>query len=231
MNINCICIDDEKLARALLKDYISQVSFLNDLGQFKNPLEALQVLETEKIDLIFLDIQMPEMTGIEFLKTLQDSPKIIFTTAYAEYAVEGYQFEVADYLLKPFSFDRFLQAVNKAKKMISLHQNQMADTTKNYIIVKSDHRMFKIDYQDILYIEGLKEYVSIYTTENKRIITLMALKNLEITLPANFIRVHKSYIVSFEKISALEGNQLIIGSHKIPVGKNYRNDVMTRFIN
>lgn len=231
MNINCLSIDDEKLARVLLKDYINQVSFLKDLGQFKNPIDALDILENERVDLVFLDIQMPEMTGIEFLKTLQKSPVIIFTTAYAEYAVEGYQFEVADYLLKPFSFDRFLQAVNKAKKFITWQQQNQPADVKNYLVVKSDHRIFKIDYQDILYIEGLKEYVSIYTSENKRVITLMALKRLEDTLPANFIRVHKSYIVSFKKINALEGNQIIIGNHKIPIGKNYRSQVMSRFEN
>ncbi len=230
MKVSCICIEDEKLARTLLKEYISKISFLQDLGQFKNPLEALEILEKGQVDLIFLDIQMPEMTGIEFLKTIPQSPVIIFTTAYTEYAIEGYQFEVADYLLKPFSFDRFLQAVNKAKKFIMLQQSQTADT-KNYLVVKSDHRIFKIDYQDILYIEGLKEYVSIYTRENKRIITLMALKRLEDALPDNFIRVHKSYIVSFQRINALEGNQLIIGSQKIPVGKNYRSQVLARFEN
>lgn len=228
MKINCISIDDEKLARALLKDYISKVSFLNDLGQYKNPVEALEIIEREQIDLIFLDIQMPEMTGLEFLKTLNDSPVIIFTTAYAEYAIEGYQFEVADYLLKPFSLDRFLQAVNKAKKMISLKQMHPEDH-KNYLMVKSDHRILKIDHQDIMYIEGLKEYVSIYTVDGKRIITLMALKNLETILPSNFLRVHKSYIVSFNKIKALEGNQLILGLHKIPVGKNYKALVLNKF--
>lgn len=228
MDINCICIEDEKLARTLLHDYVSKVSFLRDLGQFKNPVDALGILEKEQVDLIFLDIQMPEMTGIEFLKTLQKSPVIIFTTAYTEYAIEGYQFEVADYLLKPFSFDRFLQAVNKAKKMIALQQTYPTHS-KNYLVVKSEHRIFKIDYQDILYIEGLKEYVSIYTKENKRIVTLLALKYLEEILPSDFIRVHKSYIVSFEKIRAMEGNQLAVGDQKIPVGKNYRNEVLARF--
>jgi len=228
MKINCISIDDEKLARSLLKDYISKVSFLNDLGQYKDPVEALAIIEREQVDLIFLDIQMPEMTGLEFLKTLSDSPVIIFTTAYAEYAIEGYQFEVADYLLKPFSLDRFLQAVNKSKKMISLKQMHPEDS-KNYLMVKSDHRILKIDHQDIIYIEGLKEYVSIYTEDGKRIITLMALKNLETILPSNFLRVHKSYIVSFNKIKALEGNQLILGLHKIPVGKNYKALILNKF--
>ncbi len=228
MKINCISIDDEKLARALLQDYISKVSYLNDLGQYKNPVEALEVIENEQIDLIFLDIQMPEMTGLEFLKTLGDSPVIIFTTAYAEYAIEGYQFEVADYLLKPFPLDRFLQAVNKAKKMVLLKQMNPSEG-KNYLMVKSDHRILKIDHQDILYIEGLKEYVSIYTVDEKRIITLMALKNLEIILPSDFIRVHKSYIVSFNKIKALEGNQLIVGGNKIPIGKNYKSLIFSKF--
>ena len=163
MKINCIIIDDEKLARVLLTDYIEKVPFLELKGEFKNPVESLGFLQNESIDLMFLDIQMPDLTGIEFLKTLSSSPVVIFTTAYPEYAIEGYQFEVVDYLLKPFSFERFLQATNKARKLIDLKKkdNTDNDSEKDFIVIKSDHRIYRLKYKDILYIEGLKEYVQL----------------------------------------------------------------------
>ena len=233
MKINCIIIDDEKLARVLLKDYIEKIPYLDLKGEYKNPIDSLDYLQNESIDLMFLDIQMPDLTGIEFLKSLPSSPVVIFTTAYPEYAIEGYQFEVVDYLLKPFSFDRFMQATNKAQKLINLKKkNDVSENNKDYIVIKSDHRIYRLKYKDILYIEGLKEYVSFFTTDNQRIITLQSLKNLEEKLPSDqFLRIHKSYIVALDKIKSMEGNQVKINDKKIPVGKNYRNQVMEKLFN
>jgi DNA-binding LytR/AlgR family response regulator len=230
MKLNCLVVDDEQLARELLGEYISKVPFLELKGSIKNPVEVAGILESESIDIIFLDIQMPDITGIELLKTLPNKPVVIFTTAYSEYAIEGYELDVLDYLVKPFSFERFLKAVNKAAEMIKLRKKAAPHASESgYITISADHKIYRVRLDEILYIEGLREYVSYYTP-GKRIIALASLKHLEESLPANqFIRVHKSYIVPIDKVIAIEGNMLDIGVKKIPVGRSYREKVFKVF--
>ncbi|MEL6719779.1 MAG: LytTR family DNA-binding domain-containing protein [Bacteroidota bacterium] len=229
--MNCIIIDDEELARKLLENYVGRLPHLTVLGSFKNPVAALQILQIQQIDLIFLDIQMPELTGIEFLKTLQHPPQIILTTAYSEYAVESYALNVTDYLLKPFGFDRFLQAVNKATQQIELKKNKPNSTatkeksTKNYQIIKADHKIHRVYHQDILYIQSMQEYAAYYTT-NGRIVAFGSLKKLEQELPnPPFLRIHKSYIINVDKVKTLEGSLVHLGEEKIPIGGSYKDFV------
>jgi len=226
MKIKCIVIDDEQLARKLLEEYIGKIPGLELVGQFKNPLDAITTLNQQDVHLIFLDIQMPDLTGLEFLKTTKVDADIIFTTAYSEYALEGYTLDITDYLLKPFPFDRFVQSINKVIKSISLKRNMKVGLNdQSYITVNSEHKTYKIVLGDIDYIEGLKEYVSFYVN-GKRIITLQSLKYLEDSLPSNkFLRVHKSYIIPVNKVEVLEGNQLKIKDKLIPIGRSYKNIV------
>ncbi len=229
--IRCLIIDDEYPARVLLKDYIQKMSFLKLTGSFKNPVEALSKIQSEPVDLIFLDIQMPELSGIEFLKSFPNKTNVILTTAYSEYALTGYELNVLDYLLKPISFERFVLAVNKAADIIRL-QNDVKEPgrqeaeEKKFITVKADHKIIKISTDDIIYIEGLREYVTFYT-KNEKIVTLESLKNLESKLPATkFIRVHKSFIINKDRVKSLYGNQLEIEGKFIPIGKSYKEDVV-----
>lgn len=235
MKYNVIIVDDEPLAQDVLESYIEKIPNLELVKRCSNAVEALEALnEGPTVDIIFLDIQMPEITGLDFMKSLKRKPAIIFTTAYSEYALEGFENDAIDYLLKPIAFDRFLKAVNKATHYISLEkkaQPQAAeggqpDETGGFIFVKSDKKIVKIRLNDILYIEGLKDYVMIYTTEG-RIITLQTMKNLEEGLPANqFLRVHRSYIVSVDKIKAIVGNSVEIGDKQLPVGKHYKEQLL-----
>jgi two-component system, LytTR family, response regulator len=223
--INCLVVDDEELARTLLENYISRIPHLNLVEKCANPLEALKVLEENQIDLLFLDIQMPELSGIDFLKSLQQKPKVIFTTAYSEYAIEGYQLDVVDYLLKPFSFERFVQAVNKA---VELLKTKTDESEKDYILVKSEHKVHKIKFEDIRYIQSMREYVAYFLPMGK-ILALNSLKKLEIDLPSDqFIRIHKSYIIPIQKVTTLEGNMIHIGNEKLPIGNLYKNEVLKR---
>ena len=235
MSYTCLIVDDEQLARQLLKEFVSKIPNLELKGMCKNPLEAMDVIQSEHIDIMFLDIQMPELTGVEFIKTLQQKPAIIFTTAYSEYALEGYQLDVIDYLVKPFPLDRFIKATNKAIEYIDLKRSaeknsQGKGMDSNYVLLHADHKIYKVNLNDIQYIEGLKEYVSYFTRE-KRIIVLQSLKSIEETLPSNkFIRVHRSYIVPIEKIKTLDGNQVQIGDKLIPIGRSYKDDVLKRVV-
>ncbi len=233
--IRCLIVEDEELARTLLENYISRLPNLALVGKCKNPLEAIQVLGEQSVDLLFLDIQMPELTGIEFLKTLSQKPLVIFTTAYSQYALEGYSLDVVDYLLKPFSFERFVQAVNKAGELHRLRQQdslfvpstpkqELPD--KDFVLVKSEHKIHRLAFSDILYIQSMREYVAYHTTSG-RILSLGSLKALEVELPDHlFMRVHKSYIVSKSKVATLEGNMVHIGKEKIPIGANYKERVL-----
>ena len=235
IEISCIIVDDEELARTLLENYINRLPYLNLVGKCSNPIEALQLLQNQSVDLIFLDIQMPEMTGTDFLKSLSHKPMVVFTTAYAEYALEGFELDVIDYLLKPFPFERFLKAVNKATDIsklkykgenISVESPKSSSTQKNYILVKSEHKVYRISYDDIRYIQSMREYVAFYTPVGK-ILSLGSLKKLEVDLPRNqFLRIHKSYIISQEKVSTLEGNMVHIGKEKIPIGASYREEIL-----
>lgn len=233
MSYTCLIVDDEQLARRLLKEFVSKIPMLELKGMCKSPLEAMDILSSQHIDIMFLDIQMPDITGVEFIKSLQHKPATIFTTAYSEYALEGYQLDVIDYLVKPFPLDRFIKAVNKAIEYIDLkrnatNNNQQKDTDSNHLLLHADHKIYKVALDDIKYIEGLKEYVSYYTSE-KRIIVLQSLKSIEESLPSDkFIRVHRSYIVPINKIKTLDGNQVQIGDKLIPIGRSYKEDVMKR---
>lgn len=232
MNYTCLIVDDEQLARKLLEEFVAKVPMLELKGMCKNPLEAMDILKSEHIDIMFLDIQMPELTGVEFVKTLQQKPAIIFTTAYSEYALEGYELDVIDYLVKPFPLDRFIKAVNKAIEFIDLKKSagkiDRDNMDSNYILLHADHKIYKVNLDDIQYIEGLKEYVSYYTKE-KRIIVLQSLKSIEESLPSNkFIRVHRSYIVPISRIKTLDGNQVQIGDKLIPIGRSYKEEVLKR---
>jgi DNA-binding LytR/AlgR family response regulator len=222
--IRCAIVDDEELARALLENYAGRLPNLQLAGMCKDPLEALQLLQEQAVDLLFLDIQMPELTGIEFLRSLTQRPLVIFTTAYSEYALEGYELDVLDYLLKPISFERFVQAVNKAAERLRLLSNEKGE--KDYILVKADHKVHRLRYDDILYVQSMLEYVAFHTPEG-RILSLGSLRSLEDELPKSlFIRVHKSFIVAKKRVTTLEGNTMHIGKEKIPIGASYREEVM-----
>lgn len=238
MNIKCAIIDDEFLARQYLTDYVKKIPYLDLIGDFNSPLKVMDALQKGEIDLIFLDIQMPDITGLDFLRSLDRKPLVILTTAYKEYAIEGYELDAVDYLLKPFSFDRFLKAVNKANNVFQQKQRGMAAKSEvhpetnfheDYIIIRADRKHYKINYEDLIYVEGQKAYVTFHSTTNK-ITALASLKELEEKLPQQrFIRIHKSFIVSIKKIMSLEGNQIEIASQKLPVGKSYRKQVTDVF--
>lgn len=233
--IRCLVVDDEPLALNILEDYISKVPFLELVKATTNPIEALTRVQDGGIDLVFLDVQMPELTGIQFLKIANGKTKVILTTAYPQYALEGYELDVVDYLLKPIAFDRFYKAAQKAQSIIKPAPGQVAETAQHvqqqqqdfmsdFIFVKSEHKIQKVYLHQILFIEGLKDYISIFTT-NERIITLQNMKKMEDTLPEkHFVRVHKSYIVALNKIDSIERSRIRIGDKIIPVGDTYRDD-------
>jgi DNA-binding LytR/AlgR family response regulator len=232
--IRCLVVDDEELARTLLQNYIGRLPHLELVASCANPLEAMSVLQQQPIDLLFLDIQMPELTGIEFLRTLTYKPLVIFTTAYTEYALDGYALDVTDYLLKPFPFERFLQAVNKAGTLLQARNGnapivpETETPVKDYILVKADHKVHRLKLDDILFIQSMREYVAFHTPAG-RLLSLNALKNLDEELPPDrFIRIHKSYIVAIDKIDTLEGNLVHVGKEKLPIGASYRDAVVRR---
>ena len=218
MQIKCIIIDDEPLAAEKLSIYISKIPWLKQEASFNNAIDALNYLKTQDIDLIFLDIQMDEFSGIQFLESLKTPPKIIITSAYAQYALQGYEFDVTDYLLKPFGFERFIVATDKVF-------NQLVDTKtikRNYIFIKSGYTMERVIIDDILYIEGMQEYLQIVTVKNK-LMTLQTFSNMESLLPLNnFLRVHKSFIVAIDKIDKIERNIIKIKDKSIPIGLSYK---------
>ena len=231
MKIHCIIIDDEPLARKGLREYIQDVDFLELVGEFDNPLKATECFEDQKIELMFLDIHMPKLTGIEFLRSLQHPPQVIFTTAYPQYAVEGFDLNVVDYLVKPISFDRFLKSVMKAKEVLS---RQPASTSQSsaddYVFIKADNKLVKIFYHEILFVEALQNYVSIHT-KTKKYITYLTFKSIEEYLPIDrFIKTHKSYIISASKIDNIDGNDIRIGEHHIPISRTSKDQVMERLL-
>jgi DNA-binding LytR/AlgR family response regulator len=242
--ISCLIIEDEHPAQVLLKAYISHLPALRLVACCDSAIQALEILRQQHIDLLLLDIHLPGLSGIDFLKSLPQKPAVILITAYSEHAIESYQLDVTDYLLKPVAFERFVQAINKAierielKNVAALNQNAKHSANpsevtppKDHFFVKADYKNIKVRFDDILYIEGLREYVGIYTDKD-RIITLESLRKLEESiLPSDrFIRVHKSYIVAIDKVSAVAGNELEIGTKKnIPIGKSYREQVFETF--
>jgi len=222
--INCIAIDDEPLALDVLEDFISQVPFLKLVKTCQSAVEAIELLHQENVQLIFLDIQMPQISGVQFLKSLDKAPKVIFTTAYSDYALEGFNLDAVDYLLKPFTFERFLKAVNKAYQQINIPAASVAEATppvKDYMFVKSGYDIVKVRYEQIRYIEGLKDYVKIHTDE-KIVVSLMSMKTLADELPERFVRVHRSFIVNFERITLVQKRKVFIQEVEIPIGEVYR---------
>jgi DNA-binding LytR/AlgR family response regulator len=227
--IKCIITDDEPFARKGLQGYVGQIDFLDLKGVCENAVELNSLLKKEPIDLLFLDIEMPYLTGIEFLKQLAAPPRVIFTTAYEKYALQGFELEVLDYLLKPISFDRFLRAANKAFDYFRLQQAPAANN--DYIFVKADSKLEKIAFADMLFAEALENYVAIYT-KDKKIITHLTLKMLQEKLPAAaFIQPHKSYLVAIDKIASLEGNMLHIAQYTVPISKYQKEEVMQKIVN
>ena len=244
MKYNCIIVDDERPALKLLTAYLNKLPHLNLIASCENAFEALAALQNDNVDIVFLDIHMPEFTGIELLQTLKQKPQVIMTTAYREYAVEGFEMEVTDYLIKPFSFERFLQAVNKATQNIKIensltqNKNTVLDESENvvpsqktilgtdrhdgYFFVKTNNKMEKVPLQDILYIESMREYVSIHSSSRRFVVhqTMNSMAD-KLTLP-DFIRVHRSYIIGLNHIQSITGNVLDIEGKKIPIGGSYR---------
>lgn len=233
MTLQCIIIDDEPLARTGLKEYIQDAGFLQLAGTFDNPMKAIDLLMQQKVDLIFLDIQMPRMTGLEFLKTLTQPPMVIFTTAYPQYAVDGFEMNAIDYLLKPFSFERFMKAAIKAKALREPAAHSIAPgagAEPDYFFIKSDNKLIKIRYDEILFVEALQNYVAVHTTE-KKYITYLTFRSIEEYLPAGrFVRTHKSFIVAAGKVESIEGNDIHIGQHHIPISRTEREAVLRQLL-
>jgi len=227
MKLKTIAIDDEPLALRLVSDYVSKTPFLELVGVFDNPLDAIDFLSTNGIDLIFVDIQMPDLTGIEFARSLESAPKIIFTTAYEKYALEGFKLNAIDYLLKPFSYEEFLKAAQKARKQAELEAGmpQSIEANNQFLFLKSEYKIRRINFNDILYIEGLKDYIKVYTEgEDKPILSLNSIKSLEQKLPEDrFMRVHRSFIVNLDRIDTIERSRIIFGKTYIPVSDQYKD--------
>lgn len=224
--LKCIIVDDEPIAINYLKDYVEQMPNLHLVGTANRASKAHELLENESVDLIFLDIQMPGLTGLDFIKTLDQKPSIILTTAYSEYALEGFNLEVDDYLLKPFSFDRFVQAVKKVSKEPERKQEDFSSANKDFIFLKSGYKSVKLNFSDITHVEGMKEYVTFYNIEGKKFIKNDRMKNVEKLLSAHqFIRVHKSYLVSLKHVKSFYGNTVEIGDLEIPVGRMYKEQL------
>ena len=228
MEIKVIIIDDEPLARNVIKEYAKIIPSIQVVGECEDAICAYQMLQTKSVDLIFLDINMPKLSGIEFLKNLKNPPLVIFTTAYSEYALDGYELNIIDYLKKPFSFERFCKAFFRAEELLKLKQiattPELEEKHSDFIFIKSDKKSIKINLADITYIEGLGDYIKIYIGD-KKFVTNLSMKKIENLLPASqFYRIHKSYIISVDKIESIEGNMVKINNAKLPVGNSYRQD-------
>jgi len=235
MKLTCAIVDDEFLARQYIRDYVEKLPFLDLVGDYDSPLMILEELKQNTIDILFLDIQMPDISGLDFLKTLNPQPYVILTTAFKEYALEGYELNVVDYLLKPFSFDRFLKAVNKAvdktekekaaNSLLKFNGGSRPMIGDTYMTIRADRKLYKIHFDELIYVEGQRAYVTFHTV-HKRITALMALRELEELLPGDrFIRIHKSFIVSIQRMEALQGNMVEICGKKLSVGSSYRDQV------
>ncbi len=231
MKTRCLIVDDEPLARELIKGYVAKLENFEIVAECSDAMKALNVLRAKPVDLMFMDIQMPQITGIEFLKTLKHAPKVIITTAYREYALDGFELDVVDYLLKPITFERFLKSVNKYYQMIQDDVQLVASqgdkgVDETFIYVKENKKVVKIYLSEIKYIEGLSEYVQIYT-DKRKVIVKTSLTQMEEKLPAEqFLRIHKSYIISVSKIEAFTANTIEIQNKELPIGRSYKNVVL-----
>jgi len=234
--INCIIVDDEPLARKGLKEYINDVDFLHLSGEFEHPLQASSLLSGGNVQLLFLDIQMPKITGLDFLKSFSLAPPVIFTTAFPKYALDGFNLNALDYLVKPISFDRFFKAVLKAKEYYEVRQkntsaHKIKDLSLTYFFIKADSKLIKICFDDILFVEALQNYVTIHPTR-KKYITYLTFKSVEEYLPADaFIKCHKSFIVAAARVSSIDGNEIVIDNHHIPISRNHKEEVMEKLLN
>ncbi|HTD41616.1 MAG TPA: LytTR family DNA-binding domain-containing protein [Mucilaginibacter sp.] len=232
MNLNCIVVDDEPIARKLLQEYIEETDFLILVGIAENPLKAIPLLKEQEIDLVFLDVNMPKMSGMEFLKSSTNLPMIIMTTAYGQYALEGYEMAVVDYLVKPFSLERFIKASQKALELKILRQkkNTTEQTEPGYFYVKCNNKIERIVYDDLLYIEAMANYITLYTVLGKFVVYLTIKGILEKLPKQNFIQVHKSMVVNTDKIKSIEGNMLHIGDTKLTIGAGFHNEAMDKIL-
>lgn len=231
--IRTISIDDEPLALKLVTGYIERTPFLHFEGGFDNPLSAMEFLEGHPVDLVILDIQMPDLMGTDFVRMLQEGPKVIFATAYEKFALEGFRLDAVDYLLKPFGYDEFLAAAMKAKKLIDLESNKAntVETNEQFLFIKSEYKIRRINYADILYIEGMKDYVKVFLKNDPHpVLSINSLKTLECKLPAShFMRVHRSFIVNLDRIETIERFRIVFGNAYIPVSDQYK-EVFQKFL-
>jgi DNA-binding LytR/AlgR family response regulator len=226
--IKCIIVEDETLAQDVIKSHLQRIGRWELAGVYRNALEAGEALKTLEVDVMFLDIRLPGMSGLHFLRSLSDPPLVVLTTAYAEYAVESYEFSVIDYLLKPISFERFARAVNKIEdgRLFSLTPKEQEKAHEDHIFIRSNSKFFKVNFSEIIYVEGMKDYLKVHTAEYT-LVTHQTMNELEKTLPARqFIRVHKSYMVAIAHIRSIYGNSIELGKHTIPIGINYKETVM-----
>ena len=226
--IKVVAIDDEPLALQLVKGYIEKTPFLELAGAFDNPVDAVVYIRSSEVDIVLLDIQMPDITGTELARVISGGPKIIFTTAYEKYALEGFRLDAVDYLLKPFSYAEFLKAVQKAQKLIELETKQLPslEIKNDFLFIKSDYKIRRINFSEINYIEGLRDYVKIFLTEEKKpVLSLSTMKALESRLPEDrFMRVHRSFIVNLEKVKVIDRNRIVFGEVRIPVTDQYKDN-------
>ena len=237
--MKCVIIDDEPLAVDVIESYVNQICSLEIVAKCNNPLEAITILNKHQVDLVFLDIEMPNLTGLDLVKTIENMPQFIFTTASPQHALEGFNLNATDYLVKPIPFHRFLKAVSRAKEKNALEHTissrisslgqQEATPPNDFIFVKSEYENIKVDIQDIQYIEGLKDYIKIYQKDNsKALLTLSSFKNILEKLPENFMRVHRSYIININAIRALQKTKVVLGDKRIPIGETYKEEVVKR---
>lgn len=237
--MRCVIIDDEPLAVDVIESYIQQINDMEVVAKCNNPLEAITILNKHQVDLVFLDIEMPNLTGIDLVKAVENIPQFIFTTAYPQYALDGFNLNATDYLVKPIPFNRFLKAVSRAKEKYELEQSISANTTStgskeiaptnDFIFVKSEYENIKINVNDIKYIQGLKDYIKIYKKDsNRAILTLSSFKVILDKLPNQFLRVHRSFIVNIDYIKALQKTKLVIDDIRIPIGETYKKEVLER---
>ncbi|HZX57107.1 MAG TPA: LytTR family DNA-binding domain-containing protein [Mucilaginibacter sp.] len=226
--ISCVITDDEPFARKGLQGYVEKIGFFDLKGVCEDALQLSDLLQTQTIDLLFLDIQMPHITGVEFLRAIKNPPKVIFTTAYQQYAIEGFELDVMDYLLKPIPYERFLKAAWKTRDYFAL--KQQTESAVPYIFVKAGGKLEKITFNEILFIEGMENYVAIYT-DSKKIVTHTTIKSLLEKLPVKqFIQTHKSYVVAIDKINTIEGNTLHVQTYQVPVSKYLREEVLGQIV-
>lgn len=226
MSLRCLIVDDEQLARRLLHTYCDRLPQVTVVGEAHRPVAALPLLQVERVDLLLLDVQMPGMTGLELLRSLRKPPLAILTTAYAEHALASYDLDVVDYLLKPFSFERFVRAVSRAEERLAGKAPTGGPAPGAApLLIKADHKVYRVAHQELVYVEGMREYVAFHLADGRRIVALDALRRLEETLPSQFLRIHKSFIINRKRVTALEGNQLRVADHLLPIGKSYREHV------